>query len=144
MLPVPERFMIKFKIVFLLLIFSFGIQAQSRDDAEIAKLNAEMAAHYRKGELDDALPIADKVVELTTARFGRGDLNTAKALKNRGFIENAKGDAKKAAATLDDAADIFKNQRDLSKPDAAIFAEMLEVLAGLKLRDKSPSAENTL
>lgn len=136
--------MLKIILILVLLVLSVGVQAQSGPDAEIAKLNTEMAAHYRKGDFDVALPTAGRIVEIAVARFGRNDLTTAKALKNRGMIENARGDSKKAAETFSDAADIFKKQPDLDKADAANFAELLEILGGIKLRERSPSAESTL
>jgi tetratricopeptide (TPR) repeat protein len=69
---------------------------------------------------------------------------TAKALKNQGVIENARGDTKKAANTLDDAADVFKKQLDLNKADGESFAEVLETLGGIRFRERFPSAQGTL
>lgn len=118
--------------------------AQSGVDAEIAKLNSEMSELYSKGDFNAALPVANRIVELSTQKFGKNDLMTAKALKNRGFIENAKGDTKRAESTLDDAADVFRKNPDLNKADSASFAELLEILGGIRFRERAPSAQNTL
>lgn len=126
------------------MILTVPVYSQSAPDAEIRKLNAEMAELYSKGDLKGAQPLANRIVELNIQKFGKNDLQTAKALKNRGFIENAVGDTKRSSDTLDDAADIFKRFPDMSKSDASSFAQLLELLGGMRLRDRLPSAKGTL
>jgi tetratricopeptide (TPR) repeat protein len=134
------------KSLLLLYLFIFAVSsvAQTAAEADIAKLNAEMATLYRKGDYSAALPIAKRVVELATEKYGKTDLNTARALKNRGFVENAMDDTKAAVETLDQAADIFKKYPDLSNADGLAFAQLLEALGGIRSRERSPSAQATL
>ncbi len=131
-------------LCFGFLLMAGTTSAQSTADVEVAKLNAEMAKHYSKGDYDAALPVANTIVELVTQKFGKNHLRTAKALKNRGFIENAKGDTDKAESTLDDAVSIYKKYPDLDKADGASFAELLETLGAIRFRVRKPSARSTL
>ncbi|NOT47890.1 MAG: TonB family protein, partial [Acidobacteria bacterium] len=123
-----------FVVITILFLSMSSLSAQSISDDEIKKVSAELTKAYSAKNYDEALIAANKIVELSVAKFGKQDLATAKALKNRGFVEAAKGDAKSAENSLEDAADIFRKQTTLSKADAGNFAELLESLAGLKMK----------
>jgi tetratricopeptide (TPR) repeat protein len=135
-----------FKTLFLIvtLLFAVGTVIGQPADGEIEKLSAEMSSLYRKGDLKAVLPIASRIVDLTEQKFGKNDLSTARALKNRGFIENSLGDTKKASISLEYAADIYKKQPDLNTADGVGFAQVLEVLGGMQLRERNPSARVTI
>lgn len=131
-----------FFIAVLTLLFSaLGISAQSGQDKDIATLNSELGKVYLKSQYDEAMSLAKQVVELVKKRYPGDDLGLARALKNRGFVENAKGDSKEAAKTLEVAAEIFKKHPDLSKVDGSSYASTLEALAAIK---RGPKGEELL
>lgn len=123
-----------FKIVVIIMASTAVLFAQGAADDEIAKLNRELTAAYSAKNYDQALAASRKVVDLSIAKFGKQNIATARALKNRGFVEAARGDAKASENSLEDAANIYKKQSELSSADAANFAELLESLAGLKMK----------
>lgn len=123
-----------FAVLFIFVVTAFAGFGQTAPDDEFAKINAELAKAYSARSYDEALVAAKKLVELSTAKFGKHDLVTAKALKNRAFVESAKGDPKTAENSLEDAADIFRKQPSLSIAEAGNFAQVLESLASLKMK----------
>ena len=121
-------------ILVLYVCASVGVLAQGAADAEIQQVNSELSKAYSSGSFDEALVAAEKLVKLSVAKFGKDDVSTARALKNRGFVEAARGDVKSAENSLEDAAGIFRKQRTLSNADSRSFAETLETLAGLRMK----------
>jgi len=125
--------------------FSFILSvaaAGQKIDAEVARLNTEMTRAYGKGDMEAALAPAARVVELAVANYGKTDLRTARALQNRGMIESAKGDKKRAENTFEEALDIYKKHKDLDRADGARLAALLESLATIRSSDNSISAES--
>jgi hypothetical protein len=134
------------KIVLLLtLTFSFLLvsNAGAQQD-EIAMLNGDLVTAYNAKKYDEALVSAKRLVEATTQKFGKDSIPVALALKNKGFIEHAKGDDKQADKTLSEAMRIFKAQAELSNADAASFGSLLETLAKIRSQDKFESGESLL
>ncbi|MGD9563573.1 MAG: energy transducer TonB [Pyrinomonadaceae bacterium] len=122
-------------LIAVLLILSVTLtDGQGSVDMEISKLNSELSRAYSAQDYEAAFIAADKLVSLSTAKFGKESVSTARALKNRGFVEAAKGEARAAEDSLEDAADIFRKQSTLIKTDSETFAELLETLAALKMK----------
>lgn len=131
--------------VLVIFFLTCGVDAQTTtDDQELAKLNSELARAYAQEKYDDALALSSRIVELVTQRYPKTDLNLARALKNHGFIENAKGDTKRAGGTLDDAAEIYKKHPNLNKADGSSFAGLLEALATIKMASSFTSGASYL
>src|SRR5687767_5380371 len=105
-----------FRVVLLIGLFLLPVgaaHAQDTSDSELAKANADLARYYKSGDLNKALVAAERLVQIVTLRHGSDHLTTAKALKNRGRIEDQKGDTKRAKRTLEDAVEIYRKQKDL-------------------------------
>jgi TonB family protein len=75
------------------------------------------------------------------AKYGKNDLRTAKALKNRGGIENFKGDTKAAVKTFEETISIYKKLKDLTEPDLKGFADVLEALGTIRAEQNLVSSE---
>lgn len=110
--------------------------------ADLQKTNAEIVRLFQQGKYDEALPLAQKAVGLTEQIFGKGDLEMARALRNLGFVQNAKNDTRAAEDAFEAALDIYKKFPDLDKQNGETFAEMLESLAFIKFQKRMDSAES--
>lgn len=128
-------------IVFVLSCACLAAAQSQPDMAEINKVNADVVSLYKAGKFDEAAALAAKVESMTEQTFGKNDVQTARALKNLGFIQNAKGDAK-AESTLEKAADIFRRQTALDRPNKSAYAELLEVLGSLKAQRNLASSKD--
>jgi TonB family protein len=113
------------------------------DKAELQKTNAEIVQLFQQKKYDEALPLAQKAVALTEQVFGKSSIETARSLRNLGFIQNAKNDTRAAEDTLEAAVGIYKKIPDLDKQNGASFAEILETLGFIKFQKRVDSAEST-
>lgn len=131
-------------LIILLLAAAAKAQTSPGDDAkaDLQKTNGEIVKLFQQGKYSDALPLAQKAVTLAEQIFGKTDIETARALRNLGFIQNAKNNKDAAENAFEAALDIYKKFPDLDKPNGAIFAEMLEMLAFIKYQRRIDSAEN--
>lgn len=122
---------------------SFVAQGQVEND-EISKLNKELFSQYASGSYDAALSNANKIVELSTRKFGKANLATAEAWKNKGIVENAKGSTKEAETSFEKAVDIFEKHPEMDKTAGASFASALETLAVIKMRRQMIDGEGKM
>ncbi|MEP7149360.1 MAG: tetratricopeptide repeat protein [Acidobacteriota bacterium] len=128
----------------LILLFSSTatVQPQKVTDAEVRQLNDSMLKSYTAGDFEKAYKAADRLVQMATQQFGKNSLATARALKNRGVIQNAKGDAEGAEKSFENAVSIYRNhENSLSKTDGSAFAELLENLGRVRARKGTLWAE---
>lgn len=77
-----------------------GTPAASGEQAEAARLNAEVLRLYREEKYDDALPLARRVLELREKTLGPDDLSVAGALNNLAAIYTRKGKGGEAESLL--------------------------------------------
>jgi TonB family protein len=135
-------------LIVLLLTATSAAYAQKSPDsdaaarADLQKTNAEIVRLFQEKKYDEALPLAQKAVRQSEQIFGKNDLETARAWRNLGFVQNFKNDAQAAENSFETALGIYKKIPDLDKPNGAILAEMLEALAFIKYRRRLDSAES--
>jgi tetratricopeptide (TPR) repeat protein len=139
------------KIVFLLIIALFinaAAAAQSTPNNpandEFSKVNAEVVKFFREGRYDLALPQAQRSVELAQQIYGKDHLETARSMRNLGFVQLVKNDLDAAEETFEKAYEIYKKQADLDKPTGSNLAEMLERLASIKFQKQKPDEAEKL
>jgi TonB family protein len=141
------RFIYKLKFVFPAILFVaalvFTADAQVEND-EIAKLNKELVGQYTSGSYDAALITASKLVDLSRQKFGKDDLATAEAWKNKGIVENAKGSTKEAETSFEKAVDIFEKHPTMNEKSGSSFADVLETLGGIKMRRQMIEGESNM
>lgn len=137
------------KKIVIAILLSFGglfIYANGQDDngkakSELNKLNQDVVKLFQQKSYDEAIVLAQKAVAMAEQIFGKEDLETAKSLRNLGFIQYVKKDSKSAEETLEKSYKIFKEGVNLNKNDAAYLAEMLEILGDIKYQNSKNSAE---
>lgn len=137
---------------------AFAAQAPAQKEAaEADRLNAEMFKLYREGKYEEALPVAERVLELREKAFGGEDLKVAYALVNLANLRARRGEQKEAealftralavaekrgAAETDFAADLH-TQLGLLRYNAGKFKEAEPYLRrALEIREKVHGAES--
>lgn len=104
--------------------------AQVDDKAALAKLNEEVVNTYKVGKFNEALKLAQQVLDATVRTYGENDIQTAVAYSNLGLIQVEKDKTAEAAANLQKAVEIFEK---LDSKDA--YGAALR-LANIYARDK--------
>ncbi|HEX8736282.1 MAG TPA: TonB family protein [Pyrinomonadaceae bacterium] len=132
-------------LIVCLMVAAARAQTPSSDSAkaDLQKTNSEVITLFQQKKYDEALAPAQKAVALTEQVFGKSSLEMARALRNLGFIQNARNDTRAAEAALEAAADIYKKIPDLDKQNGSTFAEMLETLGFIKFQKRVDLAEST-
>ena len=133
-----------FKTVILLatiIVCVINSTGQPETDPEVQRLNRELGESYLRRDYDKAHKSASRLVEIMTQKHGKNHLATAKALKNRGGIENFKGDKKAAVETFEDTISIYKKLKDLTEPDLRGYADVLEALGTIRAEQDLVSSE---
>ena len=133
-----------FIVFFVLISFVTFAKSQSSNytNEDLQKMNGEIVKLFQQKKFDEALPLAKKAVEIAEQVFGNNNLETAKALRNLGFIQFFKNDQKAAEDTFEKALNIYKKIPNLNTADGANFAEVAEFLAVIKYINQKGDAES--
>lgn len=132
---------------FIFLTISFSIVAQTISPAlqEANKLSGEVVKLFQQGKFKEALPIAQKVVEIEEKELGKNDIEVAKALANLGYVYYLLENNKQSQAAFERSVGIFESKEKLSKEVYVLVAGMLEKIALIKYDNNNPnSTENYL
>jgi len=137
------------KIIFLIFIFGAFFAAKAQDNKtsspilqEAIKLNAQVVTLFQQGKFEEALPIAQKVVQIREVELGKDHIETAKALTNLGFVYSSLNNQKEAGKNLESALEIFDKQTVATKQENLLVADISERLAFIKYNfEKSQTAE---
>jgi len=95
----------------------------SEKQAEAERLSSQFIKLFGEGKFDEALPIANRVLELSQEVFGANDVAVANAASNLAEVYLAKGNSEKAEPLLSRAIQI--NDKGL-KPTDPILVKTLE------------------
>lgn len=124
-------------VAFLVLIGyaeAAGQNAAASDDA--VKLTMEASRLFTAGKYKEAVPVAMRVVEISTKEKGADHIDTGQALRNLGFIQQAAGDKKAAEKSTEQALEIFSGSRALTDAQISEKASMLEMLGVYRYEDQ--------
>ena len=130
------------RAVLLMFLLSMVPNFASAQEPDIAKLKSELRAQFGSGKYDEALKVADLIVDAVVVKHGKDSVEAARAWADKGTVLAAKGDAKRSLEALDKAADAYEKQKDLSKTDAASYASVLERIGAAKMQTDILAAEN--
>lgn len=137
----------KILLAVIVLYASLSVIAQTISPAlqEANKLSVEVVKLFQEGKYKEALPIAQKVVEINEKELGKNDIEVAKALANLGYVYYLLEDNKKSQEAFERSVEIFESKEKLSKAEYVLVAAMLEKVALIKYDNSNPnSAENYL
>jgi tetratricopeptide (TPR) repeat protein len=95
----------------------------SKKQAEAERLSSQFIKLFGEGKFDEALPLANRVLELSEEVFGANDVAVANAASNLAEVYLAKGNSQKAEPLLSRAIQI--NDKAL-KPTDPILVKTLE------------------
>jgi tetratricopeptide (TPR) repeat protein len=132
----------RFFVLILLVLTAVSVSAQTKSPnlQEAEKTSVEAVKLFAQKKFDEALPLAQKSVALYEQELGASDLQTARARRNLGFIELARGNKGAAAGAFDAAFEAFEKNANLDKKDSLMLAEMLQYLGALKFALNKPEA----
>jgi tetratricopeptide (TPR) repeat protein len=102
--------------------------ASQSDDDEFNLLNQQVQTLFKQGKYQEAIPLAEKAVELTKRVYGAEQPNTAQSLNNLAVLYRVMGEYAKAEPLFQEALRI--RQRVLG-PEHPFTALSLNNLAGL-------------
>lgn len=108
---------------------------------DLKQVNAEVIKLYQQKRFDEASSLAIKAIDISNQVYGKNHLETAKALRNLGYIYFAQKDREKAENIFKDALKIYENIPNLNENDSANLAEMLEILGFIKSQNNSQDTE---
>lgn len=107
-------------------------EAAKNISPEAEKASVETVKLFKQQKFDEALPFAQKAVEINARELGVEHLKTAQSYVNLGYVQLGAGKTKEAADAFTKAFTIYDRKTDLTKSNALSFATMLELLGYLK------------
>ena len=132
-------------IIFLIVALIISADAQVSDGKfakeDLQKSNTELIALFQQKKFDEALPLAEKSLLISGQLYGAKHLETAKSLRNLGYIQYSNKGVKDAEKTFEKAYDVYKDVNSLSNADGSSVAEMLEILASIKYKEQIQRGE---
>ncbi|MBI4027313.1 MAG: tetratricopeptide repeat protein [Verrucomicrobia bacterium] len=105
---------------------SDGVHAEETDDPDA--LRQEIESLYKQRKFDKAIPLAQKLVEITEKTFGSDHPNTAASLNNLAGFYKSQGDYSKAEPLYQRATDIWEKALGPEHPYAAVGLANLAAL----------------
>lgn len=125
--------------VFLSVSFIF---AQTPTKEDLTKTNIEMVKLFNAQKYDEALPIAQKAVQMSEQIFGKEHLETGKALRNLGYVYFNQNNNQEAEKTFERALSIYEKIANSDKETGISLVQMIESLALIKYQKKFETAED--
>lgn len=109
-------------ILFAVLAFAPAAFAQADADA----LDRQVVKLFSEGKYEEALPMAERAVELRAAALGKNALKTGESVRNLAYVQLAAGRTKTAAGSFERAIAIFSETPALSAKSRDELGAMLE------------------
>ncbi len=118
----------------------------SAAEQEAVKLSVETVKLFQQKKFDEALPLAQKVLEIRLREAGKNDISVAKAWNNVGYIQQRRGKTNEARNAFENAFDIYEAKPTLDAAEEKEFAELLDIAATYQANDGKleKSAKNLL
>lgn len=111
---------------------------------EAAKLSGNVVKLFGQNKFDEALPLAQKVIEIRERESGKTHLSVGQARRNLAYIQQRLGKTDEAEKTFEKALEIYELNQPLAAADEKVFAELLDVVAVYQANDgKFDNAEKT-
>ncbi|MCY7347855.1 MAG: tetratricopeptide repeat protein [Pyrinomonadaceae bacterium] len=96
---------------------------------EAMKLSAEVVTLFQQKKYDEALPLAQKVIEIQVRESGKTHLSVGQAWRNLAYLQRRRGKTDEAEKAFENALDIYELNQPLAAADEKLFAELLDVVA---------------
>ena len=109
----------------------------SPEAAEALKLSAEVVKLFQQKKYDEALPLAQKVIEIQTKISGKTHLSVGQAWRNLAYLQQRRGKADETQKAFENALDIYEANQPLAAADEKMFAELLDVVATYQANEGS-------
>lgn len=96
---------------------------------ESEKLSAEVVDLFKQKKFDDALPLAQKVIEIQQKESGKNHISAGRSWRNLAYIQLQLGKRDEAEKSFENAFDIYESNQPLADNDEKAFAELLDIVA---------------
>lgn len=137
----------KYSISTMFLFFALVISAvaQKADTKftkeDLQKVSVETVKLFQQKKYGEASSPAKKAVEIARELYGKKHIETAKNLRNLGYIQLLTNQKKEAKETFEEMFEIYEQLPDLNKEDIDFAAGAAEILADMKSQVTLKSAE---
>ena len=133
---------IKYIFVLLVIVCVQTVFAQPAANAQNTEsLRNQALKLYREKKFDEALKLAQQIVQIKEKALGADHLEVAAALADVATIEVASGNLKNGENTLRRVIAIYESKPNLTKDENLALARIFDVSGYIKLRDeKYPKA----
>ncbi len=127
----------------IVLCFLIGLKVSAQTPpispgtTEALKLSAEVVTLFQQKKYDEALPLAQKVIEIRVRESGKNHLVVGQAWRNLAYLQQRRGKANEAETAFENALDIYEVNQPLAAADEKMFAELLDVVATYQANDGS-------
>src|SRR5260370_26983327 len=120
-------------------LWILACRASQSDDEEFKSLNQQVQTLFEQGKYQEAMPLAEKAVELAKRVYGPEHPGTAESLNNLALLYESMGEYAKAEPLYQEALRIFPKVLGPEDPDMATSLINLALLS--RLMDRSAKAE---
>lgn len=120
--------------VFINTILFISISAQT-DLTEATKLSAETVKLFQQKKYDEALPLAQRVIEIRRKESGETHIFVAQAWRNLGYIQQQRGKTKEAKQAFENSVEIYEKNQPLSVENEKTLLELLSLTATYQIGD---------
>lgn len=125
--------------IFISAVVFISVSAQTAPSAttspEAVKLSAEVVRLFQQKKYDEALPLAQKVIEIREKESGKTHLTVAQAWRNLAYIQQQREKLNEAKQAFENALDIYEKNQPLSPADEKNFIELLGIVATYQAND---------
>lgn len=128
-----------FILILLLLIVSMSIPAQTTPVStalqEANKASSEVVKLFNQKKYDEALPIAQKIIEIREKELGKYHLSLAESWQNVAYIQQRREKIDEAERAFENSLDIYEKNQPLVSKDEKKYIQMLGIVATYQAND---------
>ena len=131
------KILIRYIFVLLAIIYAQTVFAQQTEtNQNTESIRNEALKLYREKKFDEALKLAQQIVQIKEKALGADHLEVAAALADVATIEVASGKLKNGENTLRQVLSIYESKTNLTKDEYIGLARILEVSGFIKFRNE--------
>jgi TonB family protein len=96
---------------------------------EATQASVEVVNLFQQKKYAEALPLAQKAVDIRIRELGKDHLSVASAWRNLAYVQQQTGKMKESENSFDKAFDVYEKNQPLSDADEKVYAGLLQTIA---------------
>ncbi len=124
----------------LVFLSAVSISAQTTQNSaalqEALKISGEVVKLFSQSKFDEALPLAQKVIEIREKELGKNHIIVGQAWRNLAYIQLRREKQKESEKAFSNAFEIYEKNQPLSPNDEKAFVDILETVAIYEANDR--------